>query len=66
MIILRSNRCLMITEMSFTDEKRELHVLVAELWLDWIQDESSMLSDGGSRHEIIFLFERATKDYQCK
>lgn len=39
---------------------------LAELWLEWLHDETSMAMDGLDREHVYDLFERAVKDYICE
>ncbi|VDD83521.1 unnamed protein product [Mesocestoides corti] len=38
--------------------------LTPELWLEWIKDEMSLLTDGNDREPVYKLFKRALADYQ--
>ena len=39
---------------------------ISELWLQWLKDESQLVSDDSEREEVEALFNRAVKDYLCK
>ena len=37
--------------------------LLAELWLEWVQDEQKVCTTDEERQFIVGLFERAVQDY---
>ncbi len=43
-----------------------MHSQILELWLQYIKDETSVLSDDGDREPIYALFKRAVLDYQSE